>query len=227
MVGLFSNAMSSLGFGFSNNFKHILRWILLTIILCIPILNFMAIGIFLKVYRNEETDFSHAGRAWLQGLGLFVITLIYSIIVIIIGAILSAATGLGFGNLGAFISGNDSVALSTAAIAALVVLILLEIFFALFMVPATINFARTGKFGAAFHFSEIFGMIKKLGWGKYILAWIVIIIVSVILAIIIGLVIGILNIIPVVGTIIAVIITLLLIPIITMFELKYFGTLFE
>jgi hypothetical protein len=35
---------------------------------------------------------------------------------------------------------------------------------------------KTGKFGKAFAFGEILGIIPKIGWGKY-LAWIILIVI--------------------------------------------------
>lgn len=51
--------------------------------------------------------------------------------------------------------------------------IIVTFLFALFAKPAVVNFARNG-FGAAFHFGEIFRMISKAGWLKYILSLILI-----------------------------------------------------
>ncbi len=87
------------------------------------------------------------------------------------------------------------------------------------MLPAEINFARKQSFGAAFKFGEIFGMIGKLGWGKYIFSIILIYIISLIF----GFVVGLVEAIPVLGAIIS----FLAIPFAIFFELKYYANLFE
>jgi hypothetical protein len=58
---------------------------------------------------------------------------------------------------------------------------------------------KTDKFGKAFAFGEILGIIKKVGWGKYI-AWIILVAV---IAFIVGAIVGA---IPYVGWLISVII---------------------
>lgn len=87
------------------------------------------------------------------------------------------------------------------------------------MLPAEINFARKQSFGAAFKFGEIFGMIGKLGWGKYILSIILIYIISLIFGFVVGLVAAI----PLIGAIIS----FLAVPFAIFFELKYYANLFE
>jgi hypothetical protein len=88
------------------------------------------------------------------------------------------------------------------------------------MLPAEINFARKQSFGAAFNFGEIFGMIGKLGWSKYILSIILIYIISLVFRFVVVLVVA-GN--PVIGLIIG----LLAIPFEVFFECKYYANLFE
>ena len=215
-VGLIENVGKSFGYAVDNTLKKILRWIGLTIVMCIPIVNFIAMGLFLKVFRGEEPDFSNAGKSFIQGLLLFIISIIYMIIPIIAFAILGGAS---------FITAIIAPEAATDAILAggaglgIIALFVLAIIFGLIMLPAEINFARKQSFGAAFKFGEIFGMIGKLGWGKYILA----IILVYIIAIIFGFVVGLFALIPVVG----IILTYLAIPFAIFFELKYYANLFE
>ena len=91
-VGLIENVGKSFGYAVDNTLKKILRWIGLTIVMCIPIVNFIAMGLFLKVFRGEEPDFSNAGKSFIQGLLLFIISIIYMIIPIIAFVILGGAS---------------------------------------------------------------------------------------------------------------------------------------
>ncbi len=91
-VGLIEDVGKSFGYAVDNTLKKILRWIGLTIVMCIPIVNFIAMGLFLKVFRGEEPDFSNAGKSFIQGLLLFIISIIYMIIPIIAFVILGGAS---------------------------------------------------------------------------------------------------------------------------------------
>ncbi len=215
-IGLFDNVGKSFGFAIDNTFKKFLRWIGLAIVMCIPIVNFITTGIFLKIYRDEEPDFSNAGKAFIQGLLLWIIQIIYMIIpAIIIWFSLggSAATALLADPASA-----DAI-LGVGALIGLLIAVVVAVILGLVMQPAIVNFARTEKFGSAFAFGDLFGMIGKVGWGKYILAWIVLILV----AFVIGIVLGCVAWIPILGWIIGI----LAMPFLTIFNNKYFANLFE
>ena len=97
-IGLFENVGNSLQFAFDNTAKKLLRWIGLSVVFYVPILQFLAIGIFMKVYRGEEPDFSNAGKSFIQGLLLFIAQLVYALIpclIIILSALFSASESLG------------------------------------------------------------------------------------------------------------------------------------
>jgi hypothetical protein len=75
---------------------------------------------------------------------------------------------------------------------------------------------KTGKFGKAFAFGEILGIIRGIGWAKY-LGWIIItIIISAIL-------IGISSAVPIVGSIVAAIVQ----PILGVFIFRSMGLLYN
>lgn len=190
-MGLFGTAFDALKWGFSVNFKHIGRWLLLTLLSIIPIVFWISDGALMRVLKGEEPDLSPVGKNFVNGFFLFLIALIYAIIPCLIMLIPVVGQIIG---------------------------IILLILVCIIMIPAEINFARTGKFGAAFKFGEIFGMISKLGWGKYILA----IIVMLIFGIIIGLILGLITMIPIVGLIVVILVS---IPLLC-FELKYWNDVF-
>lgn len=241
-MGLFGTFGEGLSFAIANTVKKPLLWIGLAILVFLGVLTVMAVswgpvavtifsvltiiatflfsGIMLKIYRNEEPDFANAGRSFVQGLLWVIITIIYmlipAILFLVVGgaSVLPMLTGTAVGEALGVGVGLVGIALA----------IVVAIIFALIMVPAEINFARKG-FGAAFAFSDIFGMIKKVGWGKYILAWIVIIIASIIFGIILG-ILGLIGLIPVVGVIIDGVITSLLIVIFWIAMYKFWAILF-
>jgi len=101
------------------------------------------------------------------------------------------------------------------------VLIALIVAFIL-MLFSTIGFvrmARTERFGEAFNFGAILETIRKIGWGSYILALIILFIV----AGIIWFVINLFNMIPFIGWLI----TLILLPLLIIFEARYVTRVYE
>ena len=205
-VGLVDNVGISLKFAYENTVKKILRWIGMSILLYIPIAQFIVSGIFMKIYRGEEPDFSNAGKSFIQGLLMFIAEFVYTLIPVLI-IILSA-----------LFSASESLSVITL-IGLVVVGIVLAFIIGFILIPVQVNFARKQSFGAAFAFGEIFGMIGKLGLAKYILAWIVYFIVAVVFAIVIG----IFSVVPVIGAILL----LLFGPFIGLFSAQYFNNLFE
>ncbi|HJJ59057.1 MAG TPA: DUF4013 domain-containing protein [Methanocorpusculum sp.] len=218
MVGLIQNVGESLKYGFAqcytDGIKGFLRMLALLVLSIIPIVFFIPMGIFLKVFRGEKPDFTNAGQSFIRGLLSFVIALIYMLIPIILLAI--------FGGLGAIpaIFGGDPGAIAGALVGSVGVIVALiaAVLLMIVAIPAEINFARNG-FAAAFKFSEIFGMIAKAGVAKYILSYIILIIVS----FIIGMILCLIGMIPVVGIIVALLVAIPL----TFFEYRYWANRFE
>ena len=205
-IGLIDNVGDSFKFAFDHTAKKILRWIGLSIVFWIPIVQFLAIGIFMKVYRGEEPDFTNAGKSFIQGLLMFIAEIVYALIpslIIILCAMLGASEGAG-----------------AISVIGVIVGIVLAVILGLFMIPVQVNFARKQSFGAAFAFGEIFGMIGKLGLAKFILSWIlyyfiIVLAVSIVLVIFVA--------IPVVGAILMPLYS----PFIGIFTAKYYSNLFE
>ena len=156
-IGIGDNLGKSFGFAKDSLIGKWLNWLLLIIVTIIPIVNLIGNGIYLRIYRGEEPVVKNIGKAFIDGLLLCVIGIIYMIIPSIVDALVS--------NLGVV---GDIIALIVTFI------------FLLFLLPAEYAFAQKG-FGAAFAFGDHIAKIKKLGWGQYILAVLVFIIVVAIL----------------------------------------------
>jgi hypothetical protein len=80
-----------------------------------------------------------------------------------------------------------------------IIAIILGIIFSLIYYVALANMALYDELGAAFRFSEILERISQIGWGSYIIWWIVMYII----AIVFGIISSILSAIPYVGGFIA------------------------
>ena len=174
----------------SSDWKKI---IILGVILIIPIVDFIGLGYVLRIVKStisgvhDLPEFDDLGDLFVDGLKVLVVSIVYLIIPLIV-------LGLGvFGSLATF-SGLVNITV--------VIGLILAILFGLFDIIALANMAFYDELGAAFKFREIFVRISEIGWGKYILWFIIMIIIWTIF----GIIAGILNVIPYVGLIIAVII---------------------
>ncbi len=108
--------------------------------------------------RSELPEFSDIKGLLLKGLRAFVVGLAYSILPMI----------LFF--LGLMLTVNESVGASVNAIGGIVLLIaiIFAIFASLVEVMALCNMVDKDELSAAFRFKEILGLIKNLGWGRFI-----------------------------------------------------------
>jgi hypothetical protein len=170
------------------------QWIMLiiaTILLGIPLA-----GYSLKVLRGENPapEVNDWGTLFIDGIKYIIVSIIYLIPVIIVGAILMV---VGFG---AVMSG-DAQAIASAGIVliiGLLVMLIIAILVMVFAIFGSVRFARTGSIGEAFNFSAILATIGKIGWGSYIIALVVLCVVGVIY----GIIITIIQMIPILGFII-------------------------
>ncbi len=205
-IGIGENLTGSFGYAKDKLVGSIGNWILLIILCIIPIVNFIAVGTFLKIFRGEDPKVENIGKSFVDGLLACIIAFLYMLIPLII-------FGVVFGAAFAGIMAGSTAALAGAGIGGIISIIVF-ILFGLILTPAIINFAHNG-FGAAFKFGEIFGMIGKAGWLHYILSIIVI-------GIIFG-IIGLLGMIPFVGWLIM----LILFPFLSVWGTKFWANLFE
>ena len=205
-IGIGNNLTGSFGYAKDKVMGNIGNWILLIILTIIPIVDFIAIGTYLKIYRGEDPKVEHIGKSFVDGFLAFVIGFIYMIIPMII---IMVTLGSSFAGIMA-----GSAAAIGGAMVGLMISTIVCILFGLVLTPAVVNFARKG-FGAAFKFGEIFGMIGKAGWINYILS---IIVVGVIFGII-----SLLGMIPFIGWLIMIII----LPFLTIWSSKFWANLFE
>ncbi|HJJ36436.1 MAG TPA: DUF4013 domain-containing protein [Methanocorpusculum sp.] len=155
------------------------------------ILGLFLLGLQIKIYAGKDITFSGFFGTVGRGFQNLIISIIYEIVVVI----LIVAISLGMGQITAFASG-DPFATLVALGAWAILLVILAIIFAIFMIPALINFSRQGKFGAAFQFKKIGAMIGAAKWYKILAGIIVIAVVVCVLYLIAYLIAGLLGIIP-------------------------------
>ena len=178
-----------------------MRWVLLTIVSIIPIVNFIIFGYMMEIYRGTKPapELENWGTLFVDGLKLFIVMLIYMIPVIVIIAIFG---GIGF--LGMIASGDASgnSAVAAGAIASLMggifLALIVGLIISIIAVIGAVRFTRTGSFGEAFNFSAILETIGRIGWVDYIIALVILFIVAAVVQFVVGL----LSVIPVLGWII-------------------------
>jgi len=197
-----------------------MRWVLLTIVSIIPIVNFISLGYMMEIYRGTKPapELEDWGTLFMDGLKLFIVALIYMIPVIVIFAIFG---GIGF--LGMAASGDGDSALAAGAIASLMGGIFLALIVALVIsiiaAVGVVRFTRTGSISEAFNFSAILETIGKIGWVDYIIALVVLFITVAVVQFVMGL----LSSIPVLGWIISLFITAALL----IFEARYLTLIYD
>jgi hypothetical protein len=170
----------------------------------VPIVNFALLGWVIDIMRNVSQrqatllpEWDNFGDKFVKGAILFVVSLIYSLPLLLISC---PALFLPFtrGDLG----GDGQQALSGLFVGTTVLLTCAISVYALlisFLMPAVfLNFARKGTFAAGFEFGEIWRIMSK-NLSDYIVAWLIIIVVSIGVSFVIGLAAGVLAFIPCCG----------------------------
>ncbi len=197
----------------------ILGVIMIASILIVPI--FLLMGYIFRIIKatlaglDELPEFDEIGEMFVDGLKVFVVAIIYAIPVYIIALIIGAL--LGSSTTAASISINPYML--WAFVIGYIVYIIVAVIVGLIEVIAIANMAYyDGDLGAAFSFSEILDYIARIGWGKYIVTYIVIAIVA-----FIGFLIGLVTLFILIGIIL---LPLIIAPFIYMFGARAIALLF-
>ena len=195
------NVTESFEFAKDGLVDHWVRWIILLVITCIPIVNFISSGYLVKIYKGASVapELEDYVGMFIDGIKLAIVGIGYMIIPLIM---IFAAVFVGF----------------TGTLGMLLMLIggVLVIIFGLAAMIGGIRFAKTDQLGEGFNFGAVFATISEIGWGHYILSYIVFIaVVCIILAI--------LSLIPIVGQVLF----LIIMPVILLLQGKFFENLYS
>ena len=165
------------------------------------------------------------GEMFVDGAKVFFAALIYMIVplILILAGVAAFAVSMPWsmflqgGPTGQISNVNPGTMMFSGVGLALVLIGAVLAFFLLLILSIGIaHMIRTGKFGKAFAFGEIFGIIGSIGWARY-LVWAIVIFV---IAVIVG---GIAGAIPAVGWLISLIIS----PFLTVFVFRSLGLLYN
>ena len=201
-------------------FSDAVRLIILIVLSIIPIVEWIVLGYMARVLKEAPGQgtppkLENYGRLFVDGAKVFFATFLYMLIPIILIAVGAVGT---FANLTSFQSPMvvPALLIGGAGVIILLVGIVIAIPLLIILAAGLAHMVKTGKFGNAFAFGEIFRIIRGIGWGKY-LSWIVITVVG-------GAVLfGILSIIPVIGGLLAAIVQ----PIYYVFIFRSLGLLYN
>jgi len=157
--------------------KNWVKLIILGIILIIPIVNLIVLGYYLRIIKStlagldELPDFERVGELFIDGIKILIVCIIYAIVPLIFYALSFAFPGSVF-----FI------------IAAIFVIII-----SIFAYMGIANMAYyNSEISAALRYREILDRIATIGWGNYLLWWIILMLIITIAGFIIDIVGGIL-----------------------------------
>lgn len=160
-------------------FKRIGDFIILFIVSIIPIVDFIALGYYAKVARDspmskDAPKLERYGDMFIEGLKIFVIVIVWIIIIAIVAGIIAIpfiAIGVltTLANPTKFVSGGWLFAAGIFAVIGVVVAFIVGII--AFM--SVVHMMKKNSMGKAFAFSEILGVIGKIGWGTYLAFFII------------------------------------------------------
>jgi hypothetical protein len=195
------------------------------IILCIifaVILTLPFMGYTLRIYRGDTPapKVNELKNLFSDGFRLFIVSIIYSIPLIIVGIITFGTFLLTL--LVAMSTETPSqiagslVGMVAGVLLEILIFIIVAIITGLLTATAYIRFARTNIIKEAFNFEAIFAHIGRMGWFNYIAALII-------MGIIVGIIEIVFSVIPYIGSIILLILT----PPITLFSARYLSLLYD
>lgn len=179
-------------------FSDLGRLAILVILDIIPIVNLIVLGYMTRVVKEtpmslEPPPLRDYGDMFIQGLKVAIAAFLYMLVPAIL-----IILGVGAFIFGAFGMEMFPLAFGAMGIGLLVVGIILAFVIAIIMAMAIVHMVKNNSFGKAFAVGEILGILRKIGWGKYIIWLIVMFIIAV--------VVGAIGSIPLIGWLISLII---------------------
>ncbi len=170
------------------------RWLLLVISTIIfPLIG----GYVMEIYKGEKPapEPEQWVHLFVNGLILFIAGLIWAIPVFLVLLILGGASIFALVSGGIFTNPAAIAAGVGGIIIAILFAVILAFIISLIWTMGQVRLGRTERFGEAFNVSAILAIIRKIGWGDYIVALIILWLISFIYLAIIGL----FNQVPIIG----------------------------
>ena len=202
------------------------KWILLVVSTIIfPLL----LGYVMEIYRGTKPapELEHWGKLFIDGLKLIAAWIVYMLpviaVLVVFGgwALFSAIQQAAMTGNPDFFASNPELLMPLIAtfLFGMLIAVILAILISIIAYIGIIRMAREERFGEAFNFSAIFETIRKIGWGRYILALIILVVVVMVFGIILALIMAI----PYIGWLIY----LVLLPLLSIFQARYLAQVYD
>lgn len=175
-------------------FHRIGDLLILFIISIIPVVDFMALGYYARILRDKSSSKTPPKLEgymdmFIEGLKIIVVAIIWAIIIGII-AVIVAIPFIALAVLSDLFLANPLSLMTSAWIFVLapfiVIFGIIAFLLGIIAFMGIVNMVKKNSFGKAFAFGEIFNMIGKIGWLRYIAFFFVFFIAEAVVSIISG-----------------------------------------
>jgi hypothetical protein len=164
--------------------------------------NLIGLGYYLRIIKStlkgldELPDFERVGELFIDGIKIFIICIIYSIIPLIFYALSVAfarSETVSSSTTTSSIFSSYLPGLTGISLVFLIITFILALIINIFAYIGITNIVyHDSEIGAALRYSEILNIIAAIGWGNYILWWIVMTLIIIVAGVILSIVGGIL-----------------------------------
>ena len=183
--------------------------------------SFFIAGYTVRIYRGVKPapDFTNWASLFIDGVKLDVVVIVWYLPAVIFGLLFASIL---LGGLFFHVGLGNPLFIDAGIIIAVLMMILFlvsAVIASLYVEMGTVRFARTGSMAEGWKYSAITEIIRRIGWGKYIVALILLGIIAFVYSFVISLP----AFIPYVGWIVPVILS----PLLTVFTARFFTLLYE
>ncbi len=183
--------------------------------------SFFVSGYLVRVYRGTKPapDFTGWASLFIDGIRLDIVMVVWFLPAIIVFLLLAA---MGIGGMlypGLFGGFGTSPAFILAIIVLLIAAMVFLVIAALYVSMGAVRFARAGSMREGWRFSAITATIRRMGWGSYILALIVLLVAGIVFSVVVS--------VPAILPYIGWLFPLVLNPLLTVFSARYIMQVYE
>jgi hypothetical protein len=201
---------------------ELIPWRFLAVLVIAGILaSFFVSGYLVRIYRGVKPapDFTGWRSLFTDGIQLNIVLLVWFLPAFILTLLLVALGLAGMFFSGLFSGFGSVLALILVILVVLLAEIVLLVAAVLFGIMGGVRFARTGSMAEGWRFSAIVALIRRIGWGSYIIA----LILMAVAAVLFSIAVSIPAVIPYIGWIVPVILS----PLLTVFVARYTTLIYE
>jgi len=205
--------------GAKPGFEHF-PWAQFIALLVIGILlSFFVSGYMVRIYRGTKPapEFDSWGDLFLDGFRLLIVTFLWMLPIIVVIVVIAVIAAAAFAS--SMAGSSAMILLIVLALIAILVAIVVAVIVTLFATMGMIRFARTGSIREGIRFSKIREHIAAIGWGRYIIALVVLVVVNFIFMLIVLVP----SLVPVVGDVVSLVAT----PLVTVFNARYYTLVYD